>query len=85
MYKRALEVLKIFEDNGYSAYIVGGYVRDFCLNIESCDIDICTSARPYEIIKIFDTVFTSDINYGSVKIVYKKYKYDITTFRKEIK
>lgn len=85
MYKRALEVLKIFEDNGYSAYIVGGYVRDFCLNIESCDIDICTSARPYEIIKLFDTVFTSDINYGSVKIVYKKYKYDITTFRKEIK
>ena len=78
MYKRALEVLKIFEDNGYLAYIVGGYVRDFCLNIESCDIDICTNAKPYEIIKLFDTVFTSDINYGSVKIVYKKYKYDIT-------
>ena len=85
MYKKALEVLKIFEDNGYLAYIVGGYVRDFCLNIESCDIDICTNAKPYEIIKLFDTVFTSDINYGSVKIVYKKYKYDITTFRKEIK
>ena len=85
MYKRALEVLKIFEDNGYLAYIVGGYVRDFCLNIESCDIDICTNAKPYEIIKLFDTVFTNDINYGSVKIVYKKYKYDITTFRKEVK
>lgn len=85
MYKKALEVLKIFEDNGYLAYIVGGYVRDFYLNIESCDIDICTNAKPYEIIKLFDTVYSSDINYGSVKIIYKKYKYDITTFRKEIK
>jgi tRNA nucleotidyltransferase/poly(A) polymerase len=28
MEKQALEILKIFTENNYSAYIVGGYVRD---------------------------------------------------------
>ena len=31
MKEKALEILKKFEDNGYDAYIVGGYVRDLLL------------------------------------------------------
>ena len=85
MYKKALEVLNKFYDNGYLAYIVGGYPRDTLLGIKTTDIDICTNAKPMEIIKIFDTDKVSDINYGSVKVIYKNVKFDVTTFRRDIK
>ena len=85
MKEKALEVLKIFEDNGYIAYIVGGFVRDYILDRKTLDIDICTNATPKEIIEIFDCVKISDFSYGSVNIVYKKVKFDVTTFRKDIK
>ena len=85
MKEKALEVLKIFENNGYMAYIVGGFVRDYILDRKTLDIDICTNATPKEIIEIFDCVKISDFSYGSVNIVYKKVKFDVTTFRKDIK
>jgi len=83
--EKALEVLKIFEDNGYVAYIVGGFVRDYLIGRKTLDIDICTNATPKEIIEIFECVKISDFSYGSVNIVYKKVKFDVTTFRKDIK
>ena len=67
------------------AYIVGGYPRDMVLGIKSNDIDICTNATPKEIIDIFDTENISDTSYGSVRVIYKNYHFDVTTFRKEIK
>lgn len=85
MYKKAIEVLNIFYENGYLAYIVGGYPRDYLLGIKTKDIDICTNASPKEIIEIFDTERVSDVKYGSVKVIYKNYSFDVTTFRKDIK
>ena len=40
-----VNILERIEENGFEAYIVGGYVRDYLLGIESGDIDICTNAR----------------------------------------
>ena len=85
MYKRAIEVLNKLTDNGYLAYIVGGYPRDYLLGIKTKDIDICTNASPKQIMEIFDTEGVSDTKYGSVKVIYKNYKFDVTTFRKDIK
>lgn len=85
MYKKAIEVLNKFHQNGYLAYIVGGYPRDALLGIETKDIDICTNAKPMEIMELFDTEAVSDVKYGSVKVIYKNYKFDVTTFRKDIK
>lgn len=85
MKEKALEVLKKFEEKGYIAYIVGGYVRDYLIGKKTLDIDICTNATPKEIIEIFDHVRVSDFSYGSVNIIYKKVKFDVTTFRKDIK
>lgn len=83
MEENALKVLNILEENGYEAYIVGGYVRDKLLGITSNDIDICTNATPKEIKSIFKS--SSSPNYGSVNITYKNTNFDITTFRREIK
>ena len=85
MLNKALEVLKILNQNNHEAYIVGGYVRDSLLNKKTNDIDICTSATPKEILEIFDNVIISDMQYGSVIVSYKGYNFDVTTFRKEIK
>lgn len=85
MYNKALDVLKIFIDHGYDAYIVGGYPRDKMLGIKTNDIDICTNAKPKEIMEIFDTTGVSDIKYGAVRVIYKGVLFDVTTFRKDIK
>ena len=47
------KVLLKLERNGFEAYIVGGFVRDYLLGNQSLDIDICTNALPKDIIKVF--------------------------------
>ena len=82
MYEEALEVLNIIENNGFKAYIVGGYVRDLFINRKSRDIDISTNAKPIDLSKIFPNIIVLE-DYGCVKLKYKNYNFDITTFRKE--
>lgn len=81
MYNKALNILKILENNGYESYIVGGYVRDKLLGIISNDIDIITSCKPNDISRIFNVDLKD--NYGSVKLFFKGSTFEITTFRKE--
>ncbi len=83
MYEESLELLKTLEQKGFKAYIVGGFVRDRILNIQSTDIDICTDATPKQIKEIFD-VDLKNIQYGSVTVIKNKIRFEITTMRKEI-
>ena len=85
MLKTALKLIKTIEDNGYQAYIVGGFVRDKVLGITSNDIDICTNAKPSDIRNIFPTSCLPNEDYGSVTVVVKNIRFEITTFRREIK
>lgn len=75
-------VLDLLEDSGFEAYIVGGYVRDRLLGIDSFDVDICTNALPKDIHGLFNI---TPNNYGGSNIKIKKYNIDITTYRKETK
>ena len=74
----------MFDDNGYVAYVVGGFVRDYLLGTESNDIDVCTNATPKEIKKLFEDKCSINSDYGSVIVTIKNINYEITTFRKEI-
>ena len=85
MNKIILNIIKKLNKNGYEAYVVGGYVRDYLLGIESNDVDICTNALPKEIINILKLDKSTVDNYGCVNIKTKKYNIDITTFREEKK
>lgn len=76
----ALEILKILNDNNYDAYIVGGYVRDYMLGIESNDIDLTSNAKIEDVNKLFKTIPTG-VKYGTVLIDYNGFKYEHTTFR----
>jgi len=84
MNKTIKDKLEKFIEKGYKAYIVGGYVRDSLLGIESFDIDIATNALPKDVIDILGlNTFTRD-SYGSLYFEEGKYNFDITTFRKEL-
>ena len=82
--KTILKVLEKIEDNGFEAYIVGGFVRDYLLGIVSTDIDICTNALPKDLVNIFDNYNISNSDYGSFKMITSRFNFDITTYRKEL-
>jgi len=80
MYNIALEILNKISDLCFDAYIVGGYPRDLYLGFNNSDIDMCTNAK-YEDLK--DYFLITKGNFGSMRLTYKFYEFEITTFRKE--
>lgn len=84
MLNNALKLLKEINKKGFESYIVGGFVRDYLLGIESNDIDICTNATPKDVKEIFKDKCLPGDDYGSVTVVIKNINYEITTFRKDI-
>ena len=84
MNKQNLDILRVLEEQGFKAYVVGGYVRDYLMKKNSSDIDICTNARPKDLIKIFNAKVPKE-KYGSLVVYYKNTRYEITSFRKELR
>lgn len=78
--KKALDILN---ENGYSAYIVGGCVRDMLLGTVPCDYDITTNALPEQIKSIFNQyhVIETGIKHGTITVVIDKKPLEITTYR----
>ena len=82
-FKDTIDILKIFNKNGYEAYFVGGCVRDYLLGEEFSDIDITTNALPEEVKKIFRKSIDTGIQHGTVTILVNGEGYEVTTFRTE--
>ncbi len=80
----ALKLVDEINSNGFLAYVVGGFVRDYILGIDSNDIDITTNATPKDIKRIFEDSCLPSEEYGSVTVMMKGIRFEITTFRKEI-
>lgn len=79
----ALSIIQKLQSSGYEAYIVGGCVRDSVLGRNPKDWDICTSAIPDEVIKLFNDieVIPTGIKHGTVTLIEKDGNYEVTTFR----
>ena len=84
MNKEILNVLNKIENNGFVAYIVGGYVRDYLLKLPLTDVDIITNATPKDLSEIFDNIKKTYIEYGSVKLYINNQIIDITSMRKDL-
>lgn len=76
-------LVRTFEDNGFSLYLVGGTVRDYLLNIDLTDMDLVTDATPEDMKKFLGEADYTFERFGSVKLKFRKHKFDITTMRKE--
>lgn len=82
---KAKIVINALADAGFSAYVVGGCVRDYFLGNRTSDTDITTSAKPYEVEKILADknikVVETGLKHGTVTAVIDKTPLEITTFR----
>lgn len=74
---------KIFEKNGFQAYLVGGAVRDICLKKKPSDWDIATNATPQDVMKMFKFVIPTGFEHGTVTVHFNKTEIEVTTFRTE--
>ena len=70
---------------GYAAYAVGGCVRDGLLGRTPQDWDLCTSARPEQVLALFGEgqCIPTGLQHGTVTIKYGGQLYETTTFRTE--
>lgn len=78
------KILRLIEPS----MIVGGFVRDSILNVESNDIDIVTLLKPNKVTQILEgegmKIIPTGIEHGTVTAIYNEKKFEITTARKDI-
>ncbi|MFD3258886.1 CCA tRNA nucleotidyltransferase [Paenibacillus lentus] len=77
------KVLKALLESGYSAYFVGGCVRDELMNRPVHDMDIATSAKPETVMELFERTIPTGLQHGTVTVLMGDYPFEVTTFRKE--
>lgn len=76
-------ILLALQARGHLAYLVGGCVRDFIMEITPQDWDICTSALPEEVMEIFPESRPTGLKHGTVTVVLGNKTAEVTTFRTE--
>ena len=69
----------------HAAYAVGGCVRDSLLGLDPHDWDLCTSARPEQVMELFgeEKCIPTGLQHGTVTVKQGGRLYETTTFRTE--
>lgn len=81
--KGAQTLMQELINEGHTAWVVGGCVRDSILGRTPHDWDICTSATPDEMKWIFrhHRVIDTGIKHGTVTVLMNDNSYEVTTYR----
>lgn len=81
--EKANYILEKLESQGFEAYVVGGCVRDSLSGILPHDWDICTSAKPEQVLECFSeySIRETGIKHGTVTVKIETEKFEVTTFR----
>lgn len=79
----ALKVLYRLANAGYTAYLVGGSVRDLLLGRMPKDFDIGTDARPNQIRRLFRNCFLIGKRFRLAHIVFGRKVIETSTFRRQ--
>ena len=77
----AKKIVSALSSKGYSAYIVGGAVRDLIMGRTPHDYDIATSALPNQIKSTFPCTIDTGIKHGTVTVMDSHASFEVTTFR----
>jgi len=80
----ALKVLYRLQEGGYTAYLVGGSVRDLLLSRRPKDFDIGTSAHPYQVKKLFRNCWIIGRRFRLAHVRFGLKAIEVATFRKNI-
>lgn len=81
--KEACLVIDRLLQAGFSAFFVGGAVRDTMLGRDIHDVDIATSALPQQVMALFEKSIPTGLQHGTVTVIVEGQSYEITTFRIE--
>jgi tRNA nucleotidyltransferase (CCA-adding enzyme) len=79
--KEAENIISQLETHGFEAYLVGGCVRDLILGLEAKDFDICTSALPSDVCRLFTKTLKTGIKHGTVTVIKNGIPFEVSTFR----
>lgn len=79
----AKEIVARLQKAGFSAFWVGGCVRDFLLGREPQDIDIATDARPEQVEKLFKRSIGVGKKFGVMIVIEAGHQFQVATFRSE--
>ena len=79
--ENALKVLYKLQKEGYSAYLVGGCVRDLLLGREPKDFDVVTNADPEEIKKVFRNCRLIGRRFRLAHVHFGREVIEVATFR----
>lgn len=76
-------LIRRLEEYGHEAFIVGGCVRDSLMKRQPNDWDICTSAKPEEMLACFQDfrVLETGLKHGTLTILADGQPFEITTYR----
>ena len=77
----ALKVLYRLHRSGYSAFLVGGSVRDLLLGRRPKDFDVATNARPQEIRRLFRNSRVIGRRFRLVHVFFRGEIVEVATFR----
>lgn len=77
----ALQIINRLRDADYTAYIVGGAVRDLIVGNKPKDFDIVTDATPSKIKKIFRNSRIIGRRFRLVHVVFGEKIFEVSTFR----
>ena len=79
--EKAVQIIRVLENAGHEAYVVGGCVRDMLLKREPNDWDITTSAAPQEVKALFRRTIDTGIAHGTVTVMMGSEPFEVTTYR----
>lgn len=81
MPEKVISIIEQLNSHGYSAYAVGGCIRDSLLGKVPNDWDITTSALPDQVKAIFPKTVDTGIQHGTVTVLIERDAFEVTTYR----
>ena len=79
----AAQIVRRLQAAGFSAFWVGGCVRDFLIGREPQDFDIATEARPEQVEKLFPKTIAVGRKFGVIVVVESNQHFQVATYRSE--
>jgi poly(A) polymerase len=80
----ALKVLYRLHEHDYTAYLVGGSVRDLLLGRRPKDFDIGTSAHPHQVKKLFRNCWIIGRRFRLAHVKFGPKTIEVATFRRQV-
>src|SRR5438132_894699 len=80
----ALKVLHRLRQFNYTAYLVGGSVRDLLIGRRPKDFDIGTSAHPYQVKKLFRNCWIIGRRFRLAHVKFGSKVIEVATFRRQV-